>query len=312
MSKSIKLGIALSLVTLTGAAYAQETTTTTVTKKTEVVQNADGTYTVIEYPVGKEVVVNLASTGSMASAKGTARVMRSTDGTKVMLDLQSMPGTANSYYAYAVDPSGSPTYLGPVTVENGMAKAEFSTPLNQFMLVLSPNEGMKAIDNTAVVFRSEVPQGYAVVPTRVSSLDSTKAVAVSDTVGSTYDVPLLNVPGFANKTTEIRINFSGELEGLKGKAYIDAGKSGVTQVKMRFDDMKLAPKEKRFVLWASAADGTYTKLGQVINNGKRQESEIRSETSLKDFGLFVTVEETDVPLPTSRTYSVFSTQGPNQ
>ena len=46
--------------------------------------------------------------------------------------------------------------------------------------------------------------------------------------------------------------------------------------------------------------------GQVINNGKREESEIRSETALADFGLFVTVESADVELPTSRVYSVFS------
>jgi hypothetical protein len=44
----------------------------------------------------------------------------------------------------------------------------------------------------------------------------------------------------------------------------------------------------------------------VINSGDRQESEIRSETALKDFGLFVTVEDADVAAPTSKTYSVFS------
>jgi hypothetical protein len=288
------------------AAIAQDTTTTTTTTtKKEIVQNADGTYSVIEYPVGKEVVVNLMPAGNLSGAKGSAHVMRSADGTKVMLDLTSVPGTTNSYYAYAVDAAGSPTFLGPVMVENGIGRAEFSTPMNQFMLVLSPNEGRKAIDNTSVVFRSEVPTGYAVVPTRTTSLDETKAVATTDTVGSTYDVPLLNVPAFNNKTTEIRINFAGELGGLKGKAYLDPGQKGVTQVKMRFDDMKMAPKDKRYVLWASAPDGTYTKLGQVINNGRRQESEIRSETALRDFGLFVTVEEADVTSPTSKTYSVF-------
>lgn len=311
MSKLIRAGVGIALLAFTGIVYSQESTTTTTVVKKEVVQNADGTYTVIEYPVGKEVVVNLTPAGSLSGAKGVAHVMRSADGTKVMLDLTAVPGSTANYYAYAVDPAGSPTYLGPINIENGVAKAEFSTPLNQFMLVLSPTEGMKTIDNTAVMFRSEVPQGYAVVPTRVTSSGGTKAVAVTDTVGSTYDVPLLNVPSFANRTTEIRINFNGELAGLKGKAYIDSNKAGVTQVKMRFDDMKLAPKEKRFVLWASAPDGTYTKLGQVINSGKRQESEIRSETALKDFGLFVTVEDADVPTPTSRTYSVFSAQSPN-
>jgi hypothetical protein len=294
------VAVLLSAFMVNGA-FAQDTV-----KKTEVIQNADGTYTVIEYPVGKEVVVNLTPNATLAGAKGVAHVVRTADGTKVVLDLTSVPGDTSSYYAYAVDPAGNPTFLGPVAVDKGLGKAEFTTPMNQFMLVLSGTEGLTTVDNTAVVFRSEVPAGYAVVPVRVTSSGGTKSVAVTDTVGSTYDVPLLNVPGFNNRTQEIRINFGGELGGLKGKAYIDPGKAGVSQVKMRFDDMKMAPKDKRFVLWASAPDGTYTKLGQVINTGKRQESEIRSETALKDFGLFVTVEETDVATPTSKTYSVFS------
>lgn len=300
--KMFRIGATFLLFSLMAVfAAAQDTV-----KKTEVIQNPDGTYTVIEYPVGKEVVVNLTPAGTLTGATGVAHVVRSADGTKVVLDVTGVPGDTTSYYAYAVDPSGSPTLLGPVLVDKGIGKAEFATPMNQFMLVLSPTEGLKTIDNTAVVFRSEVPKGYAVVPTKITSMDATKAVAVTDTVVSTYDVPLLNVPSFGDNTTEIRIDFSGDLAGLKGKAYIDAKKGGARQVKMRFDDMKMAPKDKRFVLWASAPDGTYTKLGQVINSGKRQESEIRSETELKDFGLFVTVEEKDVNNPTSKTYSVFN------
>jgi len=301
--KIFRSGAAFLLFAIMGIAVAAQETV----KKTEVIQNPDGTYTVIEYPVGKEVIVNLAPAGTLTGATGVAHVVRSADGTKVVLDVTGVPGETKSYYAYAVDPSGNPTFLGPVAVDNGTGQAEFTTPLNQFMLVLSPTEGLKTVDNTAVVFRSEVPAGYAVVPTKITSTDGTKAVAVTDTVSSTYDVPLLNVPAFGTNTTEIRIDFGGELSGLKGKAYIDAKKGGARQVKMRFDDMKMAPKDKRFVLWASAPDGSYTKLGQVINSGKRQESEIRSETELKDFGLFVTVEEKDVNNPTSKTYSVFGT-----
>lgn len=306
-TKIFKLSIfALLLFALAAISVAAQETV----KKTEVVQNPDGTYTVIEYPVGKEVIVNLQPAPTLKGATGVAHVIRSADGTKVMLDLSSMPAESGSFYAYAVDPDGTSTYLGPVTVENGLAKAEFTTPMDQFMLVLSPTEGLKTLDNSAVVFRSEVPAGYAIIPTRITSSGGTKSVAVTDRVASTYDVPLLGVPAFGGRTTEIRIDFGGALSGLKGKAYIEAKKGGATQVKMRFDEMKYAPKDKRFVLWASAPDGSYTKLGQVINSGDRQESEIRSETSLSDFGLFVTVEDTDVTNPTSHTYSVFSTPRP--
>lgn len=307
-----KLGSGLALtIALSSFAMAQDTTTktttTTTTTKSEVVQNPDGTYSVIEYPVGKEVTVQLTPY-NLQGASGTARVMRAADGTKIYLDLTGVTGDTKSYYAYAVDPGGTPTLLGPVMIENGIAKAEFSTPMNQFMLVLSPNEGVTSFSSDIPVsFRSAIPNGYAVVPVAVTKSDGSKQVATSTEVASTYEVPLLNVPSFdQKKESEIRINFTGDLQGLKGKAYISPTKDGVIKVRMRFDEMKSAPKDARFILWASSPDGKYTKLGQVVNNGSRQESEIRSETALKDFGLFVTVENTDVDRPTSKVFSVFS------
>lgn len=284
------------------------TTTTTVAKK-EVVANPDGTYSVIEYPIGKEVTVELTP-NQIAGAKGWAKVMRTDDGTNVALDLSGLPADSKEYYVYAVDNMGAVTLLGPTTVENGISKTTFSTPMSQFMLVLSSSGDLKAIDTTSPVsFRSVVPTGYAVVPVgnRVEADGEItgKQKAVAAEVASAYSVPLLGVPSFEKGTTNVSINFTGELQGLKGKAYIDPRKDGSTRVKMRFDDMKMAPKDKRFVLWASAPDGTYTKLGQVINTGERQEGEVRSETALKDFGLFVTMEDTDVATPTSKIYSVF-------
>jgi hypothetical protein len=75
---------------------------------------------------------------------------------------------------------------------------------------------------------------------------------------------------------------------------------------MHFDDMKKVPANKRFTLWTVSPTGEYTKLGQIINAGKRDEAEIKSETSLTDFGLFVTAEDAEVTVPTSRIYSVFA------
>lgn len=62
----------------------------------------------------------------------------------------------------------------------------------------------------------------------------------------------------------------------------------------------------RLILWASAADGSYIKLGQVINAGPRDEAEIRGETALSDFVLLVTIKDVDVERPTSRIYSTFT------
>jgi len=310
--KLMKLNGAVALsVAFSTFAMAQDTsvktTTTTTTTKTAVVQNADGTYSVVEYPVGKEVMVTLTP-NNLQGANGMARVMRTADGTKIWMDLNGITGDTKSFYAYAVDPSGTPSLLGPVMIQNGVAKAEFSTPMNQFMLVLSPNEGVTTFSNDVPVsFRSAIPTGYAVVPQAITSTGGGKAVAATSEVASTYEVPMLNVPALnQGKDAEVRINFSGDLAGMKGKAYLTPTKDGVTKVKMRFDEMQKAPTNSRFILWASSPDGKYTKLGQVVNNGNREESEIRSETSMKDFGLFVTVEDKEVTQPTSRVYSVFS------
>ena len=213
----------------------------------------------------------------------------------------SLPATATSYHAYTVDPAGVTTYLGPLTVSDGMAKAEFSTPLNQFMLVVSPMEGLTGITPANTVFTSAVPTGYAVVPKRVSE---NRTAQVAGDVRFKYDVPLLNISTFPDTEREIKMKFDGELSGLEGKAYIDR-EDGTTKVRMHFDDMDKVPAGKKFVLWTVSPAGEYTKLGQIVNSGKREEGEIKSETSLTDFGLFITAEDAEVSVPTSRTYTVF-------
>ncbi len=145
-TKFIRAFLTLALASaFSAAAMAQDTAT-------KVIKNADGSYTVIEYPIGKEVVVNLLPSATVPGAKGIAHIMRSADGTHVMLDVSGVPDDTKTYYAYAVDPSGTPTLLGPLTFEKGLAKAEFSTPANQFMVVLSPNEGLTTIEPTSTVF----------------------------------------------------------------------------------------------------------------------------------------------------------------
>jgi hypothetical protein len=283
------------VVFMTGAAFGQET-------KKEVVVNSDGSYTVIEYPVGKEVVVSLTPATTIATAKGSARVVRAADGTKVYFDMSELPATVTSYHAYAVDPAGAVTHLGPITVNNGVAKAEFSTPLNQFMLVVSPNEGLTAVSPANVVFTSSIPTGYAVVPRRTATV--TPIAEVKGDVLVKYDVPMLNISTFPDTEKEMKVKFGGELSGLEAKAYIDR-EDGTTKVKMRFDDIKKLPSGKHFTLWTVSPAGEYTRLGTITSTGKNDEAEIRAETSLTDFGLFVTAEDSVVTVPTSQTYTVF-------
>lgn len=295
MSRKILITVAAMFALAVTSVSAQET-------KKEVVVNSDGTYTVIEYPVGKEVVVNLTPATSISTAKGIARVIRATDGTKVYFDMSDLPATVTSYHAYAIDPAGVVTHLGPVTVTNGVAKAEFSTPLNQFMIAVSPMEGLTAISPTNTVFTSAIPTGYSIVPRRTAAVAPIAEVAGD--VRFKYDVPMLNISTFPETEKEIKMKFGGELSGLEGKAYIDRDE-GTTKVKMRFDDIKKLPAGKHFTLWTVSPDGAYTRLGTIMSTGKKDEAEIRAETSLTDFGLFVTAEDSVVTVPTSRTYTVF-------
>jgi len=62
-------------------------------------------------------------------------------------------------------------------------------------------------------------------------------------------------------------------------------------------------------LWTYSPDGKYSKLGQIINTGRRDDTTIQSETALADFGLFVTVEDGEVEGPTSHVYQAFTVSG---
>jgi hypothetical protein len=232
-------------------------------------------------------------------------VMRHGDNTSIKLNLTGLTGDATSYNLYAVDPMGQLTLLGPVTVNNGAAALTTTTPLNKFMLVLSPEANLTAFTpETKVVLRSAVPEGFAVIPLS-SHGDKDGAVVgervtATSTAGATpaYNVPMLNIPGFRQGTdTEMKINFTGALEGTRANVFITPRKDGATQIKMRFHEMKEAQGGTRYVVWAVTPDNKFEKLGQVINTGHRNEAKIDTETALKDFGLFVTVENADSTSP---------------
>jgi hypothetical protein len=280
------LGTTLLLLALTAAAIGQVQTTTV----TKVQQNPDGTYSIVEYPVGKETVVTLNPVG--INATGTATIIRKADGTTIKVNLASVPADVAGLNLYAVDPTGAVNMLGPIDIANGTGTFATTVPLTRFMLFASPEADLSAYDpNTKVFFRSGVPTGFTVIPLGQN-------MAVGEQVGaatalSDYAVPMLGIPTFkAGDETKLKINFSGAMEGARANVFIEPHKNGkTTEVRMRFHDLKEAPKGTAFILWAVSAAGEYQQLGQIVNVKGRNEAEIKSETAFDDFGLLLTAED---------------------
>jgi hypothetical protein len=293
MSKHVSSVLAAVILTLAVSALAfAQTTTTTVTKT---VQNPDGTYTVIEYPAKKEITLTLNPV-TIQKAKGVATILRDDDGTRIKLNLTDVPADVTALTLYAVDDKGAITALGPVAISNGVGTLSTTTPLTRFMLVASPESALTAYDpNTKVFFRSAVPEGLAVIPVSQNpageKVAATTAPAGSTVAAGTYTAPLLNIPNYKKgDDTKIKVDFTGALTGARANVFITPHKDGPTEVNMRFHDLKAAAEGQTFIVWAVGADGTYQKLGQIVNTGDRNEAEIKAETALADFGLLITME----------------------
>ena len=286
----------------------QQTQTTTTTQTTQAVQNPDGSWAVIEYPADKEVAVSFTPGANLSSAQGRAKVMRTGNQTTINLDLSGLPATTTSLNLYAVDPMGMVTMLGPVNITSGAATQTFTTPLSKFMLVLSPEANLTTITpSTNVAFRSTVPQGLAVVPLSSSGDRGNAAVGERVSAAATpapasaaaYTAPMLGIPNWRQGTdTHMKVNFAGEMTGSRANVFIEPRKDGATTIKMRFHELKDAPGGKRYVLWAVGPDNSLHRLAQIVNTGQRNEAQVQTETDLKDFGLFITTEDTaDVTQP---------------
>ena len=301
MSKHRLSVLAAVALTLALAALAVAQTT-----EKKVVQNPDGTYTIIEYPAKKEITVNLNPVNTTGT--GVATILRDDTGTRIKLNLTNVPADVTSLTLYTVDDKGVITPLGPVAISNGVGMIESTTPLSRFMLVASPETSLTTYDpNTAVVFRSAVPQGFSVIPVSRSASGETVSAVTAPTTPSTttvtptpqgvvattttYTAPMLGIPGFKKgDDTKIKVDFTGAMSGARANVFITPRKDGPTKVEMRFHDLKEAPTGQKFVAWAVGANGEYVKLGEVVATGGHNEAEIQTETTLPDFGLLITME----------------------
>ncbi|HEV2714609.1 MAG TPA: hypothetical protein VGU64_05050, partial [Terriglobales bacterium] len=190
MSKSLTavLGATLLIVSLAVVAVSQVQTTTVT--KTQAIQNPDGTYTIVEYPVGKETIVTLNPIG-ITGATGQATILRAADGTTIKVNVMSLPADLTALNLYAVDPTGAVNLLGPVEITNGVGTFTTTVPLSKFMLFASPEAALTAYDaNTKIFFRSAVPTGLTVIPLGGAAVGE-QVAAVATTTGGEFVAPML-------------------------------------------------------------------------------------------------------------------------
>src|SRR5258708_1106430 len=172
-------GAAMLLLSLAAVSVSQ------AQPKVQAVENPDGTYNIVEYPVGKTTVVTLNPVG-LSGATGTATILRDPNLTTIKLDLTSLPANITAMNVYAVDPAGVATLLGPVEVAKGVGTFATTTPLSKFMLVASPDANLTTYaPTTHVYFRSAVPTGLAAIPLTNAVREHIGAVPVPTTSTTT-------------------------------------------------------------------------------------------------------------------------------
>lgn len=299
--------VALALI-LTASALAQTTTTTT---RTTAVQNPDGSWTVVEYPVGREVTVDLTP----ATAIPRARVLRSANGTVITVDPSGFASTTGNMNLYAVDPMGKLTLLGPITT-GSTTPLTFNTNLDKFMLVVSPEGNLTTISpTTTLAYRSAVPQGLSVVPLARSGEGPGAPVGekVAATASPNYNVAMLGVPSLpVKKETEVRVNFANTTNVNRANFFVtpNFNNKGTTRVKAKFHELSDVPGNAFLTLWAVSPDGKFWRIGSTPNKGTPNVATIDSDVNntnvpFPDFGLFLTVEPTGTAV--SPTGTIFGT-----
>lgn len=272
----------------------------------------DESWTVIEYPEGREVVVELRPTTLIPSAKGTARVMRTGDETTVNLEVTGLTGDASTHQVYVIDSLGNATLLGALTIADGAGSLSAKTALSKLMLVVSPDADLTSIGpETNVALRSSVPEGFAVIPREggnEAEAGGTTNVRLRTEATATevpeYEVSLLEIKSLKRGAdSQMRARLAGGYEGARANVTLKPRKNGSTEIKVRLYDLRQAEEGTRYMLWAFTPDNSYTLLGQVKPMGKPREAGINAEMTLTDFGLLITAESADA-VPSSPTGSV--------
>jgi hypothetical protein len=235
----------------------------------------------------------ITALGPVAITSGTGTFAATTPLSKFMLVASPEPALAaydpntKVFFRSAV-PEGFAVI--PVTSASGEKVAAVTAPV----VTAAPTTAAP----TTAAPTAAAPTAAAPTAAAPTAAAPTAVVTPGAQVTATYTAPMLNIPAYKKgDDTKIKVDFSGALTGARANVFITPRKDGPTEVKMRFHELKDAPAGQRFILWAISPEGQYIKLGQVANAPGRNEAEIKSETTLKDFGLLVTMESAEGDMP---------------
>ena len=107
---------------------------------------------------------------------------------------------------------------------------------------------------------------------------------------SDYDVPLLDISSLRRGTdTLLNAVFSSGYEDSYASVVIHPTKKGVTQIKVRLNNIKPPQEGSQYYLWGVSPESSYTLLGR-IELGKKKEGKVEAKTTASNLGLFITME----------------------
>ncbi|MBD0373623.1 MAG: hypothetical protein ICV60_22505 [Pyrinomonadaceae bacterium] len=289
------LVLAISLL-IVGVSTSQAQTDQTQGLSTR--QSLDDIWAVVEYPQGKEVSVDLLPTSLLPNAGGKAKVLRAQNETTI--DLEVTNAGDDTYHLYAVDSLGNASLLTEARFGGESNTISAKTPLSRFMLILSPDSDLTSIEpNTRILLRSSVPEGMTVIPRETGAGPEAVTMPVSlrsepDT--SNYDAPMLGITSLPKgKESQMRARYSTGFEMTRSSILIKPLKRGASQIKILLHLGEESLEDgSRYVLWAFTPNHSYSMLGQLSPTGKKGEMKIETQTDLRDFGLFITIEGEDV------------------
>jgi hypothetical protein len=259
----------------------------------------DDVWAVMEFPQGRDIVLELVATAALPDAKGTARVLRGWDGTEVTVEAAGLSGEVESYHVFAIDSLGKASALGPLTVSDGVGYLRAQSALTKFMIIISPKDDVVILAaETPILLRSRVPEGYQVVPRGNGPTNMTEAPGSENeevpSLVPDYEIPILGITSLKRRTaTLLRARLFDELEGSRISASVKPGRRGITQVSLTFRDLKPAADGKHYVVWAVSSDKAYSALGTAAPG---KQSKLSSSSELGDFGVFITLEDSEAPL----------------